>query len=200
MGFSKDEFKFLERKKVTFTCNSCLQSPPIDAIDTKELSRDITDLMESVESTRTMVEEILSYRQPQQTIAKYSDIVKTKIDYDHELGFSGIPEYKYAENEKTERVDFSKVFKHDEKLIRNAFENLGLNSIEISSFRRLGKFELGKTRPRQILVKFCDSFTVVKIIVRALNLKMYELECMGSKYSILISKSLNKEEQTKEQS
>ena len=42
MEYSKDEFKFFERAKVTFTCNSCLQSPPIDAIDTRELSRDIT--------------------------------------------------------------------------------------------------------------------------------------------------------------
>ena len=92
MGYSKDEFKFLERANVTFTCYSCLQSPPIDAIDTKELSRDITKIKESVESTRTMVEEVLSCRQRQQTVAKYSDIVKTKIEYDHELRFSGIPE------------------------------------------------------------------------------------------------------------
>ena len=90
-----------------------------------------------MESTRTMVEEVLSCRQPQQTVAKYSVVVKTKIDYDHELRFSGIPEYKDAENESTDRVDRSKVFEHDEKLIRSAFENLGLNSIEISSFRRL---------------------------------------------------------------
>ena len=60
MGYSKDEFKFLERANVTFTCNSCLESPQIDAIDTKELSRDITELKESAESTRTMVEEVLS--------------------------------------------------------------------------------------------------------------------------------------------
>ena len=159
MGYSKDEFKFLERANVTFSCNSCLQNPPIDAIDTKELSRDVTELKESVESTRTMVEEVLSCRQPQQTLAKYSDVVKTKIDYDHELRFSGIPEYKDAENENTDRVDRSKIFEHDEKLIRSAFENLGLNSIEISSFRLLGKFELGKTRSRQILVKFRDVFT-----------------------------------------
>ena len=63
-----------------------------NSIDTKELSRDITKLKESVESTRTMVEEVLSCRQRQQTVAKYSDIVKTKIEYDHELRFSGIPE------------------------------------------------------------------------------------------------------------
>ena len=125
-----------------------------------KLSRDITELKESVESTRTMVEETLSSRQPQQTVAKCSDVVKTKIDYDDELRFSGITEYKEAENESTDRVDRSKVFEHDEKLIRSAFENLGLNSNEMSSFWRLGKFEFGKTRPRQILVKFRDVFTV----------------------------------------
>ena len=86
---------------MTFTRNSCLQSPPIDTIDTKELSRYITELKESVQSTRTMVEEVLSCRQPQQTVAVYSDVVKTKIDYDHELRFNGIPENKDAENEST---------------------------------------------------------------------------------------------------
>ena len=115
-----------------------------------------------MESTLTMVEEVRSSRQPQQTVAKYSEIVKTKIDYDHELRFSGIPEHNDAENESTERVDRSKIFEHDEKLIRSAFENLRLNSIKISSFRRLGKFELGKTRPRESLVQFCDVFTVEK--------------------------------------
>ena len=146
-----------------------------------------------------MVEEVLSCRQPQQTVAKYSHVVKTKIDYDHELRFSGIPEYKDAENESTETVDRSKNFEHNEKLIRSAFENLGLNSIEISSFRRLGKFDLGKTRRRQILVKFRDVFSRKNTSTR-LQLKMYEPEYMGNKYSIFISKSLNKEEQAKEQS
>ena len=78
MGYSKDELKFLERSNVTFTFNCCLQSPPIDAIDTKELSKDITELKENVESTRTMVEEVLSSRQPQQTVAKYSDVDKNE--------------------------------------------------------------------------------------------------------------------------
>ena len=189
MGYSKDEFKFLERANMTFTCSSCLQSPPIDAIDTKELSRDITELKESVESTRTMVEEVLSCRQPLQTVAKYSDVVKTKIDYDHELSFKGIPEFKDAEKESTERVDRSKVFEPDEKLIQSAFENL-----------RLRKIELEKTQPRRILVKFRDVFTVEKLLARAPNLKMYEPEYMGNKNSIFILKSLNKEEQAKEQS
>ena len=90
---------------MTFTCNSCRRSPPIDAIDTKELSRDITELKEKVESTRTMEEEFLSCRQPQQTVAKYSDVVKTKIYYDHALRFNGLHEYKDAENESTEKVD-----------------------------------------------------------------------------------------------
>ena len=39
MGYSKDEFKFLERANVTFTCNCCPQSPPIDAIDTNEIEQ-----------------------------------------------------------------------------------------------------------------------------------------------------------------
>ena len=68
----------------------------------------------------------------QQTVAKCSDAVNTKIDYDHELRFSRIPEYKEAQNESTEKVNLSKVFEHDQKLIQSAFENLGLNSIEIS--------------------------------------------------------------------
>ena len=134
-----------------------------------------------MESIRTMVEEVPSCRQPQQTVAKYSDVVKTKIDFEHELSFSGIPEYKDAENESTEKLDRSKVFEHHEKLIRSAFENLGLNSVEISSFRLLGKFELGRTRPRKILVKFRDVFTVEKVLARVSNLKMYEPEYMRNK-------------------
>ena len=38
------------------------------------------------------------------------------------------------------KIDKSKIFEHDEKMISNTMKFLGANAEKISSFRRLGKF------------------------------------------------------------
>ena len=54
-------------------------------------------------------------------------------------------------------------------------------------------------KPRQLLVKFRNMYTVDKIQARASMLKTYEPRYMGVNYAVFISKSLNKDEQEKEQ-
>ena len=52
------------------------------------------------------------------------------------------------------KIHKSNMFEHDEKMISDTMKFLGANAEEISSFRRLGKFDATNKRPRQILVKF----------------------------------------------
>ena len=74
-----------------------------------------------------------------------------------------------------------------------------VNPNEISSFRRLGKLDPNFKKPRQLLVKFRNMYTVDKIQARASMLKTYEPRYMGVNYAVFISKSLTKDEQEKEQ-
>ena len=91
------------------------------------------------------------------------------------------------------------IFDHDEILLSHVTDFLGVNSAEISSFRRLGKYNAESSRPRQILVKFSHALTVDKILARSAMLKMYEPTYNDKKYLVFVSKSLNKTEQEKEQ-
>ena len=78
-------------------------------------------------------------------------------------------------------------------------ENLGLSSVGVSGFRRLGNFDSTRLKPRQILVKFSDSYTVEKVLARSSMLKLYEPTYNRKTYHVFLSKSLTKEEQLKEQ-
>ena len=78
-------------------------------------------------------------------------------------------------------------------------ENLVLSSVGVSGFRLLGKFDPTRLKPRQKLVKFSDSYTAEKMLARSSMLKLNEPKYNGKTYCVFLSKSLNKEEQLKEQ-
>ena len=96
------------------------------------------------------------------------------------------------------KIDKSNFFEQDVKLISDTMKFLGANAEQISSFRRLGKFNATNERPRQILVKFRNVITADRIFARATMLKNYEPNIKGTKYSVFVSKSLNKEGQERE--
>ena len=83
-------------------------------------------------------------------------------------------------------------------MISNTLKFLWANAEEISSFRRLGNFNATNKRPRQILVKFRNVLTADRLFARAIMLKNYEPNIKGNKYSVFLSKSLNKEDQERE--
>ena len=56
---------------------------------------------------------------------------------------------------------------------------LGANAEEISSFRRLGKFNATNKRPRQFLAKFRNVITADRLFARVSMLKNYELNIKG---------------------
>ena len=92
------------------------------------------------------------------------------------------------------------VFDHEEANDLAVIENLGLNYVGVSRFRRLGKFDPTRLKPRQILVKFSDSYTVKKMLARSSMLKLYEPTYNGKAYGVFFFfNSHNKEEQLKEQ-
>ena len=88
---------------------------------------------------------------------------------------------------------------HEEANILGVIENLGLSSVGVSGFRHLGKFDPTRLKPRQLLVKFSDIYTVEKMLARSSMLKLYEPKYNGKAYRVFLSNSLNKEEQLKEQ-
>ena len=85
------------------------------------------------------------------------------------------------------KIDKLNIFEHDEKMISDTMKFLGANNEEISSFRRLGKFNATNKRPRQIL-KFRNVITAARLFARATMLENYEPNIKGNKYSIFLSK------------
>ena len=125
----------------------------------------------------------------------YSSVVKSSSDISQQLRFRSMPEISMIIDSK---IDKSNIFEHDEKMISDTMKFLGANAEEISSFRRLGKFNATNKRPRQILVKFRNVITADRLFARATMLKNYERNIIGNKYSVFLSKSLNNEEQERE--
>ena len=172
-----------------------------------EVLQDVADLKQTVEAVKAMVGKLVHEdKRPPKAEAKYSDFVKSSNEYALEVSFSGIPELKPRKSLDSETQDGQEshedvkparkeIFDHDEKLLNEVTTFLGINAAEISSFRRLGKFNANSSRPRQILVKFSHALTVDKILARSAMLKMYEPTFYDQKYLVFVSKSLNKEEQ-----
>ena len=127
--------------------------------------------------------------------------------FELEVRLSGLLEMKASikeiQNEKGEKVlmkpDRKEIFEHEENLIYDVVNHLGVDKNEISGFHRLGKYDKNSTRSRQMLVKFKNSYNVDKLLARASMLKMYEPEHMDEKYKVYISKSLDKEQQLMDQ-
>ena len=122
-------------------------------------------------------------------------IPKSKTDYNFEVRFSGIPEF----NSSTKSANREDVFEHDEKLLKKVIKVLGVDGYEISSFRRIEQFKPENPRPKLILVKFAQEYSVDKILSRTTMLKDYNAIYNDQNYSVFISKSLNPEEQKHEQ-
>ena len=80
------------------------------------------------------------------------------------------------------KIDKSNIFEHDDKMIGDTMKLLGANAEEISSFRRLGKFNATNKRPRRILVKFRNVITADRLFAQATMLKNYEPNIKGNKY------------------
>ena len=78
MGYSKNEFKFLEKPNVSFVCNRCMQSP------TPEVSQGIAKLKECVESMKIMAEQVLSASHQHEPLPedKFSKVFECQNDYD----------------------------------------------------------------------------------------------------------------------
>ena len=135
MGYSHDIFKFLERTTyVKFLCNWCLSADTLPKSTVSELSKGIEDIKESLDIIKSRP---TCHPTPPQMELKFSSFVKSSSDITQEVRFSGMPEVSMGTDSK---IDKSKIFEHDEKTISNSMKFLGANSEEISSFRRLGKF------------------------------------------------------------
>lgn len=216
MGYTVEEFKFLDKSKnVLFVCDECLADDTAHALDTvNSLSLEIVNLKNSVdeikeavcngsrESVTQELQELKSVVQKvKETTAVTSEakltfpIPKSKIDYNFELRFSGIPEF----NSSAKSANRKDIFEHDEKLLKDVIKVLGVDGYEISSFRRIGQFKPENPRPRLILVKFSQEYSVDKILSRTAMLKDYNPSYNEHSYSVFISKSLNPEEQKHEQ-
>ena len=179
MGYSHDIFKLLERiAKVKFLCNGCLSADfrPKSTVDVGELSKGIEDIKESLEIKKSWPTCNPSLPQLE---TKYSSVVKSSSGTSQELRFSGMPEISMGTDSK---IDKSNIFEGDEKMISDTMKFLGANAKEISSFRRLGKFNATNKRPRQILVKFRNVITADRLFARATMLKNYEPNIKGNKY------------------
>ena len=195
MAYSHDIFKFLERTaNVKFLCNGCLSADfrPKSTLDVGELTKGIEDIKESLEIIKSWP---TCNPSPPQLEAKYSSVVKSSSDISQELRFSGMPENSMGIDIKNDK---SNSFEHDEKMISDTLKFFWANAEEISSFRRLGNFNATNKRPRQILVKFRNVITADRLFARAIMLKNYEPNIKGNKYSVFLSKSLNKEDQERE--
>ena len=210
MGYSREEFQFLEKSpNVVFLCNLCLPDAQKNLQSEKpapEVLKDVADLKQTVEAVKTMVGTLMQgTKSPPILEAKYPEVVKTTNDYALEVRFSGIPELKTSKIEnqasgtKNKKPYRKEIFEHDESLLNEVTDFLGVNPAEISSFRRLGRFNAEASRPRTILVKFTHALTVDKILARSAMLKTYEPSFDEQKYLVFVSKSLNKEDQLKEQ-
>ena len=84
-------------------------------------------------------------------------------------------------------------------LLKEVIKVRGVDGYEISSFRRIGQFKPEIPRPRLILVKFSQEYSVDRILSRTTKLKDYNPIYNDQNYTVFISKSLNPEEQKHEQ-
>ena len=112
-------------------------------------------------------------------------------EYETEIRFSGVPEFKIGKDLNVSRAQnptSKEIFDHEQANILGVFENLGLKSVGVSGFRRLGKFDPTRLKPRQILVKFSDSHTVETMLARSPMLKLYEPTKNGRAYRVFLSK------------
>ena len=204
MGYSADEFKFLEKSpNVMFMCNSCLGNSSVELLETaREVITEIHEMKTALEEVKKAVKSAPTAKavKPENPQGKlYSDVLKSKSDFSRELRFSGIPEYK-AEQIKPNRAENRReIFEHEEEQLGSAMKILGVEAKEISSFRRLGAYNPDKQRPRPLLVKFTQEYFAEKILARAAAFKNYEPTYNEKTYSIFVSKSLNLEEQKLEQ-
>ena len=211
-----EEFIFLGKSKIVlFVCDESLADGTTHAHDTvNSLSLEIVNLKNSVDEIKEAVsngsqekvtqelQELKSVVQEmKQTTAVTSEaklhfpVPKSKTDYNFELRFSGIPEF----NSSTKSANRKDVFEHDEKLLKEITKILGVDGYEFSSFRRIGQFKPENPRPRLILVKFSQEYSVDKILSRTTRLKDNNPIYNDRNYSVFISKSLNPEEQKHEQ-
>ena len=130
-----------------------------------------------------------TYLQPPQ-IHKISTKIQIRLLFDQELRFSGLPELKFQKRELIKengekhftKPDRKLIFEHEENMMCDVVNYLGIDKSEISGFHRLEKFDAASTRTRQMLVKFKNSYNVEKLLARASMVKNYEPE-----YDVTIS-------------
>ena len=130
---------------------------------------------------------------------KYKNSNTSKL-FDQELRFSSLPELKLQKKELNKENGEKRklIFEHEDNMICEVANYLGIDKIEISGFHRLGKFDAASTLTRQKLVKFKNRYNVKKLLVRASMLKNYDPEYACEKYKVYLSKSLNREQQLHE--
>ena len=178
----------------------------------EKLPEDVAKLTKSIESVKKTLCEMASASQATTESTstdkdKYPPSRRFLRNFELEVRLSGLPELKAStkeiQNEKSEKVlmktDRKEIFEHEENLIYDVVNHLGVDKNEILGFHRLGKYDKNSTRSRQMLVKFKNSYNVDKLLARASMLKTYEPEYMNEKYKVYISKSLDKEQQLLEQ-
>ena len=111
MGYSVDEYKFLERSaNVKFLCTGCSTtgSKLGGGKCHEDITRGIEELKDTLQIAKSVMQSIAdASNAPQNQKAKYSDVLKSGNEYALELRFSGILEYKSSnENKKIERAKF----------------------------------------------------------------------------------------------
>ena len=201
MGYNTDEFKFLQRTpNVAFMCNDCVGNSSAEVLDTaKAMMNEIIEMKTVLGDVKQAVQTVQTGTNAEHQAKLYSNVLKSKSEYSRELRFSGIPEHKIEKVITNKAESRREIFEHEEHQLGAAIKALGVETKEISSFRRLGPFDPDKPRPRPLLVKFTQEYFAEKILARAAALKHYEPKYKEQTYSVFVSKSLNADEQKAEQ-
>ena len=123
MGYTKEEFDFLERaKNVHFFCETC---PVTSKKVTASLTSDVASLTKSVETMKKTLNDMMTTKPPSSadTQDKYKNSNTSKL-FDQELRFSGLPELKFQKRELIKENGEKHFTKPDRKLIFEHEENL----------------------------------------------------------------------------
>ena len=153
----------------------------------KKIGNDIKELKEAIQELKNQPKlgepALQASNSPGNAVAHR--IIKPSESALTEIRIDGIAESSASKN--IEHME------HDHAEITKVLSHLGESEVEVENIFRAGKFHPEKSRPRSLIVKFRNVWTVRKILAKASLLKNF-----GS--AVFISKSLNESERRTERS
>ena len=217
-GISKDDFIVIRRNPgLLWCCDFCLPSAKAKFTNTSSNELRFEKVEKKMDEVISLVKEFIekptaNERKMDEVISHVKEFVEKpnlenfnadnrstpteQTDHTRELRIAGIPEYAcLTTSDKARRID---IFSHEEKSIGDVLNHLGVDRDTVASAFRLGPFNRGSQRPRTLVVRFNNEFTVNKILARSSMLSTFKGNYRDSQYDVFISKSLTRAEQSKE--